>query len=57
MLTLACAATIAENWLHRNHISIAVARGLIAAGSVLTCITRTRTIVRDLNAPSEDNHA
>lgn len=57
LLTIACAATIAENLVHRTHVSIAVSLALIAVGSALTCITRTRAIVRDLHTRDNDEHA
>ncbi|WP_206955004.1 CDP-alcohol phosphatidyltransferase family protein [Trinickia acidisoli] len=58
LLSLACAATAAETLLHRHHIGLFVALSIIAAGSAVTCVTRTRAIVRDLHeANGGANHA
>ncbi|WP_106854561.1 CDP-alcohol phosphatidyltransferase family protein [Caballeronia novacaledonica] len=54
VLTLACAATIAEIWLHRPHVSLLAGLAIIAAGSALTCITRTRALVLDLRRTRRD---
>ena len=60
LLTLACVATAAETLLHRHHVCLLIALSIIAAGSAVTCITRTRAIVRDLqeaNTSSGATHA
>jgi phosphatidylglycerophosphate synthase len=60
VLTLGSAATIVETWLHRPHFCPLAGLVIIAAGSALTCITRTRTLVRDLHRARqgawENNH-
>ncbi|HEX7683779.1 MAG TPA: CDP-alcohol phosphatidyltransferase family protein [Trinickia sp.] len=48
LLTLACAATAGERMLGLSHHSLWIALAVIAAGSAVTCVTRTRAIVRDL---------
>lgn len=58
LLTLGCAATAAETLLGRHHVSLFVALAIIAAGSAVTCVTRTRALVRDLRAAhGEPDHA
>ena len=58
LLTLGCVANAAETALHRHHICLFIALAIIAAGSALTCITRTRAIVRDLHdVEAGANHA
>jgi phosphatidylglycerophosphate synthase len=61
ILTLACAATILEIWLHWAHVSLIAGLAIIAAGSALTCVTRTRALVRDLHdarqRAEESSHA
>ncbi len=54
LLTLACVATIVEIALHRHPVCLAAALAIIAAGSALTCATRTRALVQDLHRISED---
>ncbi|WP_321866692.1 CDP-alcohol phosphatidyltransferase family protein [Paraburkholderia tropica] len=58
VLTLACVATIVETWLQRHHVGLFIALVVIAAGSALTCVTRTRALVQDLHAQqtTEENH-
>ncbi|WP_322106745.1 CDP-alcohol phosphatidyltransferase family protein [Paraburkholderia sp. J41] len=60
VLTFACLGTIVETWLHRPHFCLLAGLVIIAAGSALTCITRTRTLVRDLHrarqGAGENNH-
>lgn len=48
LLTLACAATVGERLLGLPHRSLWIALAIIAAGSAVTCVTRTRAIVQDL---------
>ncbi|WP_230413002.1 CDP-alcohol phosphatidyltransferase family protein [Paraburkholderia antibiotica] len=50
VLTLACVATIVENWLQWTHVSLVAGLVIIAVGSALTCATRTRALVRELHA-------
>ena len=50
VLTVACIAGAAETWWHPQRYVLLAAAGLIAAGSLLTCITRTRAIARQLRA-------
>lgn len=58
LLTLACAANMAETALHYRHFCMPVALTLIAAGSAITCVTRTRAMVRELHHGNEgDGHA
>lgn len=45
VLTVACLVGAIELYVTRTQYSLLVAAVLIAAGSLLTCITRTRTIV------------
>jgi phosphatidylglycerophosphate synthase len=49
VLTIACAATIVENWLHWSHFCLLAGLAIIVVGSALTCVTRTRALVRDLH--------
>ncbi|WP_176080578.1 CDP-alcohol phosphatidyltransferase family protein [Paraburkholderia tropica] len=58
VLTLGCVATIVETWLQRHHVGLFIALVVIAAGSALTCVTRTRALVQDLHAQqtTEENH-
>lgn len=58
VLTLACAATIVEILLHTRHVSLLAGLVIITIGSALTCVTRTRALVRDLHAEQkEKDHA
>jgi len=61
ILTLACIATIVEISLHRTHVSLLAGLAIIAAGSALTCVTRTRALIRDLHdarrQAQESSHA
>lgn len=51
VMTLACLAAIAElAWLGSLH-SLSVGVAVIAAGGLLTCLTRTRAIARQLQRP------
>jgi phosphatidylglycerophosphate synthase len=52
-LTFACAATLVENGMRHTRFSLLVALAIITAGSVLTCVTRTRALVRDLHAAQQ----
>ncbi|WP_322028436.1 CDP-alcohol phosphatidyltransferase family protein [Paraburkholderia sp. J76] len=54
VLTFACAATMLETWLNRGHVCLLASLALIAAGSALTCVTRTRALIHDLNGAQED---
>lgn len=49
ILTLACVATMIEIWLQRNHVCLIAGLAIITVGSALTCVTRTRALVRDLH--------
>jgi len=51
VLTVACVAAAAENFWH-THYALPAAAAVIAAGSLLTCITRTRAIAAKLRAAS-----
>jgi phosphatidylglycerophosphate synthase len=44
LLTLACLLAAAETYWHAEHYALLAASALIAVGSLLTCITRTRAI-------------
>lgn len=48
MLSLACVLAMVEAVAHLPHRSLLAALVIIAAGSALTCITRTRAIAREL---------
>jgi phosphatidylglycerophosphate synthase len=50
VMTIACLAAIAEGIWHGEHRVLQFAVLLIAAGSILTCVTRTRAIARQLQA-------
>jgi phosphatidylglycerophosphate synthase len=50
VLTIACIAGAAETWWHPQRDALLAAAALIAVGSLLTCITRTRAIARQLRA-------
>ena len=49
-LTVACLAGAAEMYWHGTRYSLLVGAIVIAAGSLLTCVTRTRAIVSQLRA-------
>jgi phosphatidylglycerophosphate synthase len=51
-LTVACLAGAGETFWHAQRYALLAAAVLIAAGSLLTCITRTRAIARQLRAGS-----
>jgi phosphatidylglycerophosphate synthase len=44
VLTIACLIGAGETYWHAEHYALLAASALIAAGSLLTCITRTRAI-------------
>jgi len=46
--TAGCLAAIAESWWHPQRYALIAAAALIAAGSLITCATRTRAIARQL---------
>ena len=48
VLTVACIAAAAETFWHSERYALLTASALIAAGSLLTCITRTRAIAAQL---------
>jgi len=50
VLTLACLLGAVETFWHAERYSLLVASALIAAGSLLTCATRTRAIAAQLRA-------
>jgi hypothetical protein len=50
VLTFACVAGAAETFWHTERYALLIASALIAAGSLLTCITRTRAIAAQLRA-------
>lgn len=50
VLTVACAAAAAEHFWQVRHYALPAAAAIIAAGSLLTCVTRTRTIAAKLKA-------
>jgi len=50
VLTLACVLAAAEHFWYPLRYALLVAAGLIAAGSLVTCVTRTRTIAAQLRA-------
>ncbi len=53
VLTAACVAGAAETFWHAERWALLAASVLIAAGSLLTCITRTRAIAAQLRAESD----
>jgi phosphatidylglycerophosphate synthase len=53
VLTLACLLGGAETFWHGERYALLAASILIAAGSLLTCITRTRAIAAQLSASSQ----
>lgn len=50
VLTAACVLAIAERLSLGSHYSLIIGSGVIAAGSLLTCISRTRAIAAQLQA-------
>jgi phosphatidylglycerophosphate synthase len=48
VLTAACLLAIAERLTIGSHYSLAIGSGVIAAGSLLTCVARTRAIAAQL---------
>jgi hypothetical protein len=50
VLTLACVAGAAEMFWNGTRYALLAAAVVIAAGSALTCVTRTRAIARALRA-------
>jgi CDP-diacylglycerol--glycerol-3-phosphate 3-phosphatidyltransferase len=48
VLTIGCVAGAAEHWLAGTHRALLVAAVMIAAGSVVTCVTRTLAIAAEL---------
>lgn len=50
VMTVACVAAAAEHFWRTQHYALPAAAALIAAGSLLTCITRTRAIAARLKA-------
>jgi phosphatidylglycerophosphate synthase len=51
VLTLACVAGAVEMFWNGTRYALLAAAVVIAAGSALTCVTRTRAIARELRAP------
>ncbi|WDS35828.1 CDP-alcohol phosphatidyltransferase family protein [Pseudoxanthomonas sp.] len=49
VLTVACVIAAVERWLHGTHWSLLAAAVVIAVGALLTCITRSAGIARQLN--------
>ena len=50
VLTVACVAAAAEQFWHAERYALLAAAVIIAAGSALTCVTRTRAIAARLHA-------
>jgi len=50
VLTVACVMAAAEQFWHAQRYALLGAGVIIAAGSALTCLTRTRTIAAQLRA-------
>jgi phosphatidylglycerophosphate synthase len=50
VLTLACVVAAGEQFWQTTHVALLAAAAIIAAGSLLTCITRTRAIAAKLRA-------
>jgi phosphatidylglycerophosphate synthase len=50
VLTIACLLAAAETFWHVERYALLIAAAVIAAGSFLTCITRTRAIAAQLGA-------
>lgn len=48
VLTAACLVAVVERWLNGSSYSLVVGSGVIAAGSLLTCVNRTRAIAAQL---------
>ena len=52
VLTVACIAAVAEQFWHMQHYALLAAAVIIAAGSLITCVTRTLAIAAQLKATS-----
>jgi phosphatidylglycerophosphate synthase len=52
VMTVACIAAAGEHFWHAEHYALLAAAVIIAAGSLLTCITRTLAIAAKLQAGS-----
>jgi phosphatidylglycerophosphate synthase len=52
VLTAGCVISIIEHFAVRSNHSLPITCGLIAAGSLLTCWTRTRAVVRRIQGPN-----
>ena len=50
VLTVACVAAAAEHFWHAQHYALQAAAAIIAAGALLTCVTRTLAIAAKLRA-------
>ncbi|WP_454829225.1 CDP-alcohol phosphatidyltransferase family protein [Pseudoxanthomonas wuyuanensis] len=50
VLTATCVLAIAERWIIGSSYSLAIGSGIIAAGSLLTCVSRTRAIAAQLRS-------
>ena len=50
LLTVACVAAAAETQWHAERYALYAATAIIAAGSLITCVTRTRAIAAQLRA-------
>jgi phosphatidylglycerophosphate synthase len=50
LLTVACVAAAAETFWHDQRYALLIAAAIIAAGSFVTCATRTRAIAAQLRA-------
>jgi len=50
VLTVACVAAALESFWHAGHYSLLAANVIITAGSLVTCLTRTRAIAAQLHA-------
>ena len=48
IMTIACLGAIGESFLHPQRYALLIGAALIAAGSLVTCATRTRAIARQL---------
>ncbi len=50
ILTVGCVGAAAESFWHAEHRSLVLAAAIIAVGSLITCVTRTRKIAVQLHA-------
>ncbi len=50
VLTIACIAAAMESFWHTERYALLAASAIVAAGSLITCITRTRAIAAQLRA-------